>query len=149
MNEAWWKRWVSVFESWWKLQAVEYNPIENYDRYEQWHDDVLDEGSNSSEGSSGVDFSGSSEDQVSAYDSSTYSPHNKTTDSSGTDTTTSSSGEVTNDRDLDHEGHIHGNIGVKTTQSMLQESYELGMKWGNLYKQMADIFCNELTLKVY
>ena len=93
MNEAWWKRWGSVFENWWKLQALEYNPIENYDRHEEWHDDIIDEGSTSSESSSETDYSGSSENQVSAYDGgSSYSPHDKTTDSSGTDVSASSSG---------------------------------------------------------
>ena len=149
MNEQWWNRWGSTFENWWKLQALEYNPIENYDRIEEWHDDIVDEGSTSSESSSETDFSGSSENQVSAYDVSTYSPHDKTTDSSGTDVSASSSGTSDNDRDVDHTGHIHGNIGVKTTQSMLEESYKLGLNWGNLYKQMSDIFCKEMLIRVY
>ena len=150
MNEAWWKRWGSVFENWWKLQALEYNPIENYDRHEEWHDDIIDEGSTSSESSSETDYSGSSEDQVSAYDGgSSYSPHDKTTDSSGTDISASSSGTSDNDRDVDHTGHIHGNIGVMTTQAMLEESYKLGLNWGNLYNKMADVFAKEMLITVY
>lgn len=141
MNDNFWKRWKNVFESWFEYQAIEYDPIENYNRFEEWSDD----GSGSSSSSSDIDTSSTNTNEVSAYDSSSYSPHDKNTESSGTDTTASAS--ETNHSE--HEGHIHGNIGVLTTQAMLQSSYDLMLKWGNLYNHIADIYCKEMLISVY
>ena len=141
MSDNFWKRWKNVFQNWFDLQKIEYDPIENYNRYEEW----TDNGTASSTSSSEIDSSGTNTNEVSAYDSGSYSPHDKNTESSGTDTSASSSSEDSNE----HEGHIHGNIGVLTTQAMLESSYDLMLKWGNLYNHIADIFIKEMLISVY
>ena len=133
MNGAWWDRWKGAFEKWFTALSLEYNPIENYDRIENWTD--------SGESGSEISSSGSTEGQVSAFDSSTYSPHDKEINSSGSEASASNTDE--------HEGRIHGNIGVLTSQSMLQSEYELQQKWGNLYNHIADVFISEMLVAVY
>ena len=133
MNGAWWDRWKGAFQKWFEAASLEYNPIENYDRIENWTD--------SGESGSEISSSGTTEGQVSAFDSSTYSPHDKEINSSGSEASASNTDE--------HEGRIHGNIGVLTSQSMLQSEYELQQKWGNLYNHIADVFISEMLVAVY
>ena len=133
MNGAWWDRWKGAFEKWFEAAALEYNPIENYDRIENWTD--------SGESGSEISSSGTTEGQVSAFDSSSYSPHDKEINSSGSEASATNTDE--------HEGRIHGNIGVLTSQAMLQSEYELQQKWGNLYNHIADVFISEMLIAVY
>lgn len=133
MNGAWWDRWKGVFEKWFEALSLEYNPIENYDRIENWTD--------SGESGSEISSSGTTEGQVSAFDSSTYSPHDKEINSSGSEASASNTDE--------HEGRIHGNIGVTTSQQMLESEMVLQQKWGNLYNHIADVFISEMLVAVY
>ena len=133
MNEQWFKRWEPAFTKWFKALAMEYNPIENYDRIESWTD--------TGESGSEVSSSGTTEGQVSAFDSSSYSPHDKEIQSSGSEASANNTDE--------HEGRIHGNIGVTTSQQMLESEMVLQEKWGNLYNHIADCFISELLVSVY
>ena len=133
MNGAWWDRWKGAFEKWFTALALEYNPIENYDRIENWTD--------SGESGSEISSSGTTEGQVSAFDSSTYSPHDKEINSSGSEASASNTDE--------HEGRVHGNIGVTTSQQMLESEMILQQKWGNLYNHIADVFISEMLVAVY
>lgn len=139
MNEQFWKRWVDVFENWFNTLALEYeaNPIENYNRYEQSHDDIDDSGESSVESDSTVS------EKVSAYDSSSLVNRGQTTDDTDTSSTSS------NARDVDHEAHIHGNIGVMTTQSMAIEQFNYAANYGNIYDKISDVFCKELLITVF
>lgn len=133
MNGAWWERWKAAFEKQFKALAMEYNPIENYDRIENWTD--------SGESGSEMTAGGTLENQVSAFDSNSYSTHDKEI------TNNSSEASATNSEE--HEGRIHGNIGVTTSQQMLESEMVLQEKWGNLYNHIADCFINELLVAVY
>lgn len=65
-----------------------------------------------------------------------------------TETNSSSVGTLTgNDRDLTHSGRIHGNIGVTTSQQMLESELKL-QRW-NIYQHMTDLFCKDMLLTVY
>lgn len=46
-----------------------------------------------------------------------------------------------------HEGHLYGNIGVTTSQQMLQS--ELDIAYWNLYDHIADLFISEFTIPIY
>ena len=58
--------------------------------------------------------------------------------SSGTDSETTSG---------DHSGHMWGNIGVMSTQDMLQQ--ELDIQRFNLIQQITDLFLTEFCIMVY
>lgn len=140
MNKYFWERWSSVFADWYRTLALEYaeNPIENYNRFENSHDDIDDDGTST------VGSDSTTTGKVSAYDAGTgFTNKDQTTDE--TDTTSTN----VNARDVDHEAHIHGNIGVMTTQSMALEQFALSEKWGNVYNHIADIFAKEMLVTLY
>ena len=236
MSAQWWNKWQRNFLKWFDALDIEYNPLENYDRAEEWHEDTTDGSSETTEYGSDttVDHDGSyskqgndktvedddnelqesgtttvvtdqdgtlrapgasgsngstTTNEVSAFDSSSYSAHDKSTVVSNksedttndiTETTThgkktvgkddktttrnysesgsDSADDKTNvegtsatdksfDRDFDHKGRVHGNIGVTTSQQMLQS--ELDLQLWNVYQHIADIFCKEMLITVY
>ena len=110
----------------------EYNPLHNYDRYEDYTDNrnVSSSGSNST----------SSEDKVSADNSSTYQPD---TTSSGSSTTQSSGRD-----DLTHSGHMYGNIGVTTSTQMLSSEVDARQLY-KIYDIIADLFVSEFCEMTY
>lgn len=262
---AWSRKWQSTFERWTKALAIEYNPLENYDRQEHWTDEntgtqtnkntgtqttddtgtqtTKDTGTQTTNdtgtqttndtgtqtvtntGTQTTDYSGSesntkngtekdqqdggntTENQVSAYDSSTYVAHDKQifdTDQSNTHTYTNvtdtktftdrqdertddleqertdnlqsqrtdnlqsqrtdnltsqrtdnlkskRTDDLTSERTDDllgeHTGRIHGNIGVTTSQQMLQSELDLG--YWNIYQKISDIFLTEFVIPIY
>lgn len=268
MCAQWWNKWSRNFQKWFDALDIKYNPLENYDRQEDWHEDTTDGASESTEygstttldhdgshsvsgtdktvldadttysksgdnteeidnntstqdsgttktvtdqdqtlrapGTSGSNGS-TTTNEVSAYDSSSYSPHDKssTTINKSEDTTnnveetithgkkvvgtntTTTEGEWTEtgsgtddetttktwsesgtdnaddetkiegtsatdksyDRDFDHSGRVHGNIGVTTSQQMLQS--ELDLQLWNVYQHISDVFCKEMLITVY
>lgn len=168
---SWSNKWQRTFIKWTDALAIEYAPLENYDRIEDW-DDTLNSGKKSSarrdsgntrtfnnQDKRTLDTTQTSEEEVSAFDASTYQPSSKNTvDNDGTDTVDYSgtikdeygegtSGSETENSKNTHSGWIHGNIGVTTSQQMLQSELEL-QKW-NIYEHITDLFLEELTIMVY
>lgn len=140
---AWSKRWYRTIEKWLQALTVQYDPLNNYDRHEEWTDN--DNVSGKTETSAGVNTTGQDELSVTAYDSDQY--HNKEkTDSSGTSESTGSS-ETNTDAESKHSGHLWGNIGVTTSQEMLRE--ELDVQKFNLIQQITDLFLTEFCILVY
>ena len=140
---AWSKRWYRTMEKWLNALTVQYDPLNNYDRHEEWTDN--DKVSGKTETAAGVNTTGQDELSVTAYDSDQY--HNKEkTDSSGTSESTGSS-ETNTDGTSTHSGHLYGNIGVTTSQEMLRE--ELDVQKFNLIQQITDLFLTEFCIMVY
>lgn len=137
------KKWARTFQKWYDALQLEYNPIENYDRHEDWTDSDSRQtdrtSSDMSQARSQADTS------VTTYDSDTLHPDGRSVSSQnassgGKDSTTDSGNSA-------HTGHTHGNIGVTTSQQMLES--ELDLAYFNLYEQIADIFVRELCIAVY
>ena len=132
-------KWASkhyrTFDKWINALNIEFDPLYNYDRYEEITDKTENSGSVSS--NAGATTTG----KVSAYDSSSYQPKDETS-------TSSESGETSgSESNYSHKAHLYGNIGV-TTSSELLESY-LQVERFNIYEQMADIFVDEFCLLIY
>lgn len=179
----WAYKWSSTFERWFNALSIEYNPLENYDRFEDWNDQSS--GSESKTGTesrnrasqtkrnemtSGNDNSsqittGNVENTISGFDASTYQPDTNAATSgnaenssirlSATGAQSEDSGMEINDnkeshvdaRFAGHTGRIHGNIGVTTSQQMLQA--ELDIARFNFIDEMTDVFLQELTIFTY
>lgn len=106
------------------LKSIEYQPIENYDRYE----DITETGkSNGSSKSSGTSL-------YSEFPM--ESPLKKSVNN--TDSNTEANSEA--NTDTQHKAHIHGNIGVTTSQQMLESEI-------NLQKQLSML--KQLYIKEY
>ena len=168
---VWSKKHYRTFEKWAAALAIDYNPLENYDRIEEWTDtgneksDVGFEDKTKTTTDSTTDSSGKSEqggnteDLVSAFDSDSYQEsekHEIDTDESHEDNVksnnvlnneTTQNTTVNKDTEGKHEGRIHGNIGVTTSQQMLQS--ELDIARFNLVQQITDLFATELCILVY
>lgn len=147
MSTAWWAKWSDSFLRWLKVLEAEYNPIENYDRQEEWHDDITDDNTIKDTGTVKQGGTNTSTNEVSAFDAGTYQPKNKVTDGLDTTDTRDLTNKIDNDRDIDHKGRIHGNIGTMTTQSMATE--EIRLRYSNVYNMMADVFIKEMLVAVY
>lgn len=167
--------WVNVwFPNWehlWKTTQYDYNPIENYNRYEDWTDtgNVIqgeknktdfsrNDASNSSysENSSGnssnvhSDVAYDSGDMKQTQSDSGSSSSSVNSNSTNTDTETSSNNENRNlnrDDKSAHTGRIHGNIGVTTTQQMIEEERRIAEF--NLIDYIADEFIEHFCILVY
>ena len=141
------------------LMREEYDPLENYNRQESWHD----QGTSSNEENSqttaqfnntttGSDSS-TTENKVSAFNSSTYENRDHST-TTGNDTETdqgasSGTGNRTNEGEFDttRTGYARGNIGITTSQEMyLQEMNIIGI---SPYDVLAGDFINEFCIKLY
>ncbi len=125
------------------------------------------ESSDTSNGSSNAN----GQDNISAYNSSVMQPDTSNTAQSTTTATSSTSSSTTNSsttnssttsneninisnevdltKENNHNGRIHGNIGVTTSQQMAIEEMELRRLWGNIYDHVADLFLHEFVIPIY
>lgn len=143
----WSRREQATFERWISALSIDYAPLENYDRMEHWTDEVDGTGSSGSTGSVNTTSNDTSELTKSAYDQSTYSPYEKTINGGTVGTTSSDSTNTSMSNDSEHNGRIHGNIGVTTSQQMLEAELNLG--YWNVYEKITELFLQEFTIPVY
>lgn len=184
---TWSKKHYWTFEKWANALKIEYSPLENYDRFEDWWDysekdndntrtldhqdkrtlDTQDEETRDISDQTTYDKTTGTVNEVSAFDSSSYQPADQSTmdedgtvtvDGTGTDTfahtgtdTVDYSGTIKDEGgetvNSSHGGRIHGNVGVTTSQQMLQA--ELDIARFNLINQITDLFLTELCICVY
>ena len=137
---------------------LEYNPIENYDRMEEWTDTDSETGTNSRNNNitntinQEVVTTGSLTEQNTAFNAGLADHAKEITDN---DNITTGSGNTTENesgttkRDLTHArtGRTHGNIGVTTSQQMIQSEREVAMF--NIYDIIAESFVENFCLMVY
>lgn len=124
--------------SWEKLQqtmTVEYNPVYNYDRYEEWTDSGTSKASNKQEGK------GSSVNAQKAFNTDNFK------DTVKTDSEDSASSSGTASSDSEHKGHMYGNIGVTTAMQMIKEQREV-VDW-NIYQFIAESFRRRFCIEVW
>ena len=131
--EQFFSRYKEQFTRAWDALYSDYNPIENYDRIENWSDSASTSESTSESVHASTSNSDSSANslvnQVAPYDDETFKNRERSASEgrSGGTTTNNTDGQATRDEQKysEHGGRVHGNIGVKTTQSMISESLEL------------------------
>lgn len=148
----WFTRKLSAFTKMYTALTSEYNPIENYDRKEEWTDtpDVIY--THNGKVKENVTNSGTfeAENLVSAYNQTGYSPDSKSVQKPAT--STDSTREFMNEQSTEegtrrHEGRMHGNIGVTTNQQMIEA--ELTLRLYDLYEVIADLFEQHFLLQCY
>lgn len=128
-----------TFDRWSKVMQMEYNPIENYDMMEDYSGSGNNQGSNSSTGTD----SNTDTTTKAAFNSSSYEPYEKLTGSGSSSMSGTNSGSYVDQHNL----RRHGNIGVTTSQQMLESEIEIAKL--NLYTYIADLFCDEFCIQVY
>lgn len=169
---AWSRKWKNSIEKVYDLlEKLEYNPVENYDRQENWTDspNITREtqlsgtdsnkqtaGQGSTTKQTGTD---TNEQKVSAFNSTGYDPSEQGIMTYGNQTQVTTSGANTNEfsygrKDVntekgstEHSGRIHGNIGVTTTQQMMES--EMSLRKQSFIDYCTGLFANDLLLLVY
>ena len=177
--ENWFLTWGPNFKHLYETTMYEYDPIENYNRYENGseaieedstttNDDSINYTGNDSVTNTGTNSDvGSGSDEVertiSAMNSGSYQPDNKEVTSLGStmthninnksvmndnDTTTRDLSEVY-DKDWrrGYGSHTHGNVGVTTTQEMIEQERKIAEF--NVVQYIVDKFRDDLCLRVY
>lgn len=136
---AWASKWNWTFDKWAKAIEIEYNPLENYDRLEESEDrrDVK------TTDLTRTDMSNINTESVAAFNEDDFQPRTNT----GSTGYSANSGDLTTGETYKHSARLHGNIGVTTSQQMLQS--EIDIARFNLYEQIADIFVSEFCVMVY
>lgn len=142
------------------LIKTAYKPLENYDRHEDLARDKNDTRNRTENRTQNFTENGTvnmddvTERTVAAFNTSSYSPADKTVRDA--DTATSSGGQTAGQTagteagaEAEHAvNYIHGNIGVTTTQAMFQE--ELSLLGGfNAYQFIAEMFSRDLMLSIW
>lgn len=169
---AWGRKWSLELERIAQALKAEYDPIYNYDRFEEYIDS---EGrkytSQVNAGHKATDKpnyntvrdtndGATVEHTISADNSSSYSPDWKETQNGGKTTETTSgtmqdlaetSNSKTKDeetKNLTHKAHLYGNVGVTTSAQMVTEVVQQRFRY-NLYGTAARLFANELLIGIY
>lgn len=150
----------SSFNRVWSAVNLDYNPIENYDRQEQETTTGMRQhsGKDTTTGSNTdthtISDSGSVNNKIAGFDSTTLVDHDSGTSTrTGSDSLTGSeTTELTHGEKIDDSGsrtsRIHGNIGVTTSQQMLESELDLVPRL-NFYRYLAEEFKRRFCILVY
>lgn len=134
------------------LIKTSYSPLENYDRHESLSrskNDSRNRSQNYSEDGT-VITNGETERTVAAFNTSEYTPADKTVNDGRTETETGgrTSGTETGNEAETATNYIHGNIGVTTSQQMFTAELEL-LNGFNAYEFIVDKFAKDLMLSIW
>ena len=172
----WFSRRLFDFDRMYKSLRMEYSPIENYDRIEdikrEYKDsgtdtETLTLGSSTTSSHTGTDTDttqggGSNEKGVSAYNEDGYTNREKDTETHNSNNTQTHNSTVTNtesgsdktqtdygkQRTETENTRIHGNIGVTTSQQMIESEMSLRAKY-DIYKIISREFEREFLVQIY
>lgn len=150
--DCWAIKELPIWERMWNAIQTEYNPLENYDRREEWEDSQTVEREAQNETTATGETSDTTQGNHFVYGFNDNSQVKQSSDTgSGTtereDSTTASGTESTTGSGT-RSGRIHGNIGVTTSQAMLEAELNLDRKI-NMYDIIAKDFRNRFCILMY
>lgn len=156
MIGVWANRELPVWTRVYKAELLEYNPIENYDRFQTDKRIIKRDGESGSTGTINTSDSGTlaqdNKHKYSAFDSGvlvdqTEDVNNSTSTGTGIQQSRNSA-EVTENNTDDFTSRVHGNIGVTTSQQMLESELAIAPKL-NIITYITDSFKKRFCLLVY
>lgn len=160
----WSKLNISVWQRIFTASQLEYNPIENYNRTEL--ETIADDHSDTHSGIDSTTSSGSNTEtnsgtdtntnSVTSYDSNSQVVHDTSSllhghvvaDYSSGSTSLTHGEKIVHDGDITRNNHTSGNIGVTTSQQMLEQEIEVAAKL-NVINMIVESFKNRFCLLVY
>lgn len=161
---SWSTKMLPVFTRFWNACIAEYDPIENYNRSEyrtETREDTMGntrtlDTENTVDGEVNESGTGTTENSVSAENVVTFSPEDKSVYTpdlkTENDVTTTDTGTITDDGSYDGsltiDSNIHGNIGVTTSQQMLEQELNIVPKL-DVIRFISDSWAAEFCLAVY
>lgn len=149
---SWSTRMLPIFTRMLAACTAEYNPIENYDRIEDRSETTKDTMGNTRTLNTSTATTGTNttEDSVSAENVTTFSPDTKSVQTPNlTEADSGTIGDSGNyNGSLTIKSNIHGNIGVTTSQQMLESELQLVPKL-EIVRIISDSWAAEFCLAVY
>ena len=144
----WFQRMYYSFDRMMVAIKSEFNPIENYDRYEA-RETSESESANSSGSESASSLHSESElHDVSAFNESGYSPADQNRVASRDSGTNQSDMKSNRNHEYKEEAHIHGNIGVTRADEMIKTVIAM-YESTDVYQIIARMFEKEFLVQVY
>ena len=163
----WSSKQLPVWEKLYATTILEYNPIHNYDRTEEWTEEETGNRNESrtqnqeSNGESSGTVQNSGKDtvksDVSAFNETAFTPKEMQTTTLGTENTSSGTAKQTTEitdgtdenssRKNTRTGHAFGNIGVTTTQQMIEA--ERSVVKFNIVDYIVEDFKRRFCLLIY
>ena len=145
-----------LIDKWLEVYNKDFEPLENYDRIEDWTDDGNNttKGTGTTKGSDEAHAQGNvtGTNTVSAYNTNNLVNDNGTSQGNTTNTTsstqTNSTTESNDTTHSKHSGRIHGNIGVTTSSAMYVEFWNLMREYGNIYDSIATLFLQDFVVPI-
>lgn len=146
---VWSKSSIYKWEKLYKTMLLEYNPIDNYDRTETRKLNSKGKGTGKDNGSDSSNSSASSNEKIAGFNSNPNSLVDKSalTSNGNQNSNYDRSSESTYEKDDVEEIHARGNIGVTTTQQMMEQ--ERNIADFNLYDIITEDFKQRFCLLVY
>ena len=150
--KSWSIKMLPIFTRYYNACMVEYDPIENYNRSEYRTETREDTMGNTRTLDTATDTTGTdtNEESVSAENVVTFSPNTKSVRTP--DLNVADSGTIEDDGSYDGsltiDSNIHGNIGVTTSQQMLESELLLVPKL-DIIRIISDSWAAEFCLAVY
>lgn len=127
---------------------VDYNPIENYDRYESLLKEYSNSGTSSEDATRGNTGTVSTVDQIEGFNSSSFQDSDKVTRTDDLSETNDIDREHADEGTEENTNHIHGNIGVTTAEQMLTGYTDFWSRF-NLLEFMCRDFDNIITTTTF
>lgn len=140
-RQAAWARLAAIME-------VDYNPIWNYDRNETWTDTDNETESSSRQGSVSGTGNNTETHKQTAFNSNALQTDSEVTDNNTASQTANSLDTAQRGKSGSHTGRMYGNIGVTTSQQMLQSEFDFWDKF-DIYKAIANDFKKRFCVMVY
>lgn len=145
-----------LIDRWLEVYNKDFEPLENYDRIEDWTDDGNNttKGTGSTKGSDEAHAQGNvtGTNTISAYNTNNLVNDNGTSQGNTTNTTSSTqtnstteSNDVTHSK---HSGRVHGNIGVTTSMQMYESFWLLMGEYGDIYNAIATLFLQDFVVPI-
>ena len=127
---------------------VDYNPIENYDRYESLLKEYSNSGTSSEDATRGNTGTVSTVDQIEGFNSSSFQDSDKVTRTDNLSETNDIDREHADEGTEENTNHIHGNIGVTTAEQMLTGYTDFWSRF-NLLEYMCRDFDTIITTTTF
>ena len=149
---VWSTKQLPVWERMKRAIDAEYNPLENYDRREEWTD--AEENSRNANTSSVTHSDGGTSDTSYHYvhgfndNAQVLQSQDTATGSTDSDGTSNVTGSESGTKDATHSGRTHGNSGGTTSQQMLEAELDIAPRL-NIYDIISKDFRNRFCILIY
>lgn len=131
-----------------KMIDADYNPIENYDRYESLLKEYSNSGTSSEDATRGNTGTVSTVDQIEGFNSANFQDSDKVTRTDNLSESNDIDREHADNGTEENTNHIHGNIGVTTAEQMLTGYTDFWSRF-NLLEYMCRDFDTIITTTTF